>query len=156
MEVKKKNSGSPYTTSSSLSLSPFVSCLGRGWRDLRAMEGEESEGEEADGSCPGAELSELLLLLSTLTLHSVSLDSANLGSASSFISFFSSSLHSSLFPVGEEGAEGMWGCSLVLRLASLKLARGGRRRTPLRVEPSMPFWSCYRNKFFLINMWLHF
>lgn len=48
----------------------------------------------------------------------------------------------SLSRVGEEGAdEGGW-CFLAFLLASLKLARGGRSRTPLRVEPSIAFCNC--------------
>lgn len=48
----------------------------------------------------------------------------------------------SLSLVGEEGVdEGGW-CFLAFRLASLKLARGGRSRTPLRVEPSIAFCNC--------------
>lgn len=48
----------------------------------------------------------------------------------------------SLSRVGEEGVDDGGWCFLAFLLASLKLARGGRRRTPLRVEPSMAFWSC--------------
>lgn len=48
----------------------------------------------------------------------------------------------SLSRVGEEGAdEGGW-CFLAFLLAFLKLARGGRSRTPLRVEPSIAFCNC--------------
>lgn len=43
---------------------------------------------------------------------------------------------------GEEGADDGGWCFLDFLLASLKLARGGRRRTPLRVEPSMAFCNC--------------
>lgn len=50
--------------------------------------------------------------------------------------------HKSLSRVGEEGVdEGGW-CFLVFLLASLKLARGGRSLTPLRVEPSIAFCNC--------------
>lgn len=44
---------------------------------------------------------------------------------------------------GEEGAEGEEGGGLGadLRSPPRKLASGGRRRTPERVEPSMAFWS---------------
>ncbi|MEQ2194704.1 hypothetical protein XENOCAPTIV_001820, partial [Xenoophorus captivus] len=50
--------------------------------------------------------------------------------------------HRSLSRVGEEAVEeGGW-CFLVFLLASLKLARGGRSLTPLRVEPSMAFCNC--------------
>lgn len=49
---------------------------------------------------------------------------------------------SSLSRVGEDGVDGGGWCFLVFRLASLKLARGGRSLTPLRVEPSMAFCSC--------------
>ena len=48
--------------------------------------------------------------------------------------------------VGEEGEEGPEevevGGFADLRLDSRKLARGGRSLTPLRVDPSMAFWSC--------------
>lgn len=46
--------------------------------------------------------------------------------------------------VGEEGAAGEEGGGLETELwllMSRKLARGGRSRTPERVEPSMAFWS---------------
>ncbi len=51
--------------------------------------------------------------------------------------------------VGEEGAEGEEGGGLETELwllMSRKLASGGRRRTPERVEPSMAFWSWRRRK----------
>lgn len=45
--------------------------------------------------------------------------------------------------VGEAGAEFVWGLD-DFRLMLLKLARGGRSRTPLCVEASMAFWSWER------------
>lgn len=54
--------------------------------------------------------------------------------------------HKSLSRVGEDGVdEGGW-CFLAFLLASLKLARGGRSLTPLRVEPSIAFCSCWRGE----------
>lgn len=50
--------------------------------------------------------------------------------------------HRSLSRVGEEAVDEEGWCFLAFRLASLKLARGGRSLTPLRVEPSMAFCSC--------------
>lgn len=51
--------------------------------------------------------------------------------------------HRSLSRVGEEGVdEGGW-CFLAFLLASLKLAKGGRNLTPLRVEPSMAFCNSF-------------
>lgn len=46
--VEEKNDSQ--TSSSSLSLSPLVSCSGRGWRDERGMEGDD--GEEGEVGCP--------------------------------------------------------------------------------------------------------
>lgn len=43
--------------------------------------------------------------------------------------------------LGEDGGEEAWGRFEALRMVSRKLAKGGRKRTPLRVEPSMAFWS---------------
>lgn len=55
--------------------------------------------------------------------------------------------HKSLSRVGEEGVDegGGW-CFLAFLLASLKLARGGRSLTPLRVEPSIAFCNCWRRE----------
>lgn len=54
--------------------------------------------------------------------------------------------HRSLSRVGEEGVdEGGW-CFFAFLLASLKLARGGRSLTPLRVEPSIAFCNCWKRE----------
>ena len=51
--------------------------------------------------------------------------------------------HRSLSRVGEEAVDEEGWCFFAFRLASLKLARGGRSLTPLRVEPSIAFCNCY-------------
>lgn len=84
---------------------------------------------------------ELLLPSPMAILHSVPVVWTQLLTDSSLVSRITPSLHNSLSRVGEDGLEGEWEGLLALRLASLKLARGGRSRTPLRVEPSIAFWS---------------
>lgn len=54
--------------------------------------------------------------------------------------------HMSLSRVGEEGVDEEDWCFLVFLLASLKLARGGRSLTPLRVEPSIAFCNCWKRE----------
>ncbi|TNN51918.1 hypothetical protein EYF80_037889 [Liparis tanakae] len=81
--------------------------------------------EEGDASHPAASLENDALPLESFLASSPSL--------------LLPSPHRSLSRVGEEGVdEGGW-CFLVFLLASLKLARGGRSLTPLRVEPSIAF-----------------
>lgn len=117
--------------------------------------GDEIEGDAGAWGAPSAPLvvAELPLVLPTLLGEegTVSHPAAPLeddafpweSSLDSFLtnspSFLLPSPHRSLSRVGEEGAdEGGW-CFLVFLLASLKLARGGRSLTPLRVEPSIAF-----------------
>lgn len=122
---------------------------------------EEVEGDAASWAGPSAPLAEvelLLLLLSVVlreegaTSHpgaplegfprESSLDSLLTSSPSLLLP----SPHSSLSRVGEEVVdEGGW-CFLAFLLVSLKLARGGRSLTPLRVEPSMAFCNCYKSE----------
>lgn len=89
-------------------------------------------GEERAASPPGAPFEDDAFPLES------SLDSIRTSSPSTLLP----SPHRSLSRVGEEGVdEGGW-CFLVFRLVPLKLARGGRSLTPLRVEPSIAFCSC--------------
>lgn len=89
-------------------------------------------GEEESVSHPGAPREDDAFPLES------SLDSFSSSSPSLLLP----SPHRSLSLVGEEGVdEGGW-CFLVFLLASLKLARGGRSLTPLRVEPSIAFCNC--------------
>lgn len=131
-------------------------------------EEEEVEGDAASWDTPSTPLAlvELLLLLPTLlggegtvSDPGVPLRDGDFPQELSLDSLLSNSLslrlpspHRSLSRVGEEAAEdeGGW-CFLVFLLASLKLARGGRSRTPLRVEPSMAFCSCKKRK---IRVWI--
>lgn len=119
-------------------------------------EGDEGEeGEEVEGSCetpssplvlpgeeegapspPGTPLKEDAFPLKS------SLDSLLTSSPSSLR--LPSPPHRSLSRVGEEGVDGGSWCFLDFLLVSLKLARGGRSLTPLRVEPSIAFCSCWR------------
>lgn len=120
--------------------------------------GEEVEGDAA--SCEAAsasfEVAELLLVLPALLGEKESVshpeaprEDEAFPRESSLDSFLTSSPslllpspQRSLSRVGEEGVdEGGW-CFLVFLLASLKLARGGRSLTPLRVEPSIAFCNC--------------
>lgn len=98
------------------------------WLVLLALLGEE--GAESDSGAPLEEEEEEVAF---------PLDSSFTTSPSLLLP----SPHSSLSRVGEEGVEGGCWCFLALRLASLKLASGGRSLTPLRVEPSMAFCSCW-------------
>lgn len=125
-----------YKGSSSLSLSASTSPSGTEWREERGTVEEEGEG-----SCSWEVLMVLLLLLPVAISHSLSAVWIQLSADSSLVSLFTPSPHSSLSRVGEDVTEGEWESFLALRLASLKLARGGRSRTPLRVEPSIAFWS---------------
>lgn len=89
-------------------------------------------GDEGSVSQPGASLED-----DAFSWES-SLDSFLTGSPSILLP----SPHRSLSRVGEDGVdEGGW-CFLAFLLASLKLARGGRSLTPLRVEPSIAFCNC--------------
>lgn len=124
--------------------------------------GEEVEGDTTSCEAPSAGFvgAELLLVLPVLLgeKESVPHPGAPLeveafpreSSLGSFLACSPSLLlpspHRSLSRVGEEGVdEGGW-CFLVFLLASLKLARGGRSRTPLRVEPSIAFCNCWRKQ----------
>lgn len=128
-----------------------------------AMEpgGEPEVGEEVEGhavSCvapsapsPVVELPPVLFMLlgeegvvsqPGAPLEDEAFSRASSWDSTSSPSFLPPSPHRSLSRVGEEGVdEGGW-CFLVFLLASLKLARGGRSLTPLRVEPSIAFCSC--------------
>lgn len=119
--------------------------------------GEEVEGEAASSEAPPAPSGSLLAVATLLgEPGSVSHPGAPredeaFPRESSLDSILTSSPslrlpspQRSLSLVGEEGVdEGGW-CFLAFRLASLKLARGGRSRTPLRVEPSIAFCNCKR------------
>lgn len=132
--------------------------------DTREAGGETEVGEEVEGddavSCVAASapplVAELPLVLPVLlgeegavSHPGAALEDDDFPRASSWDSFLTSSPslllpspHRSLSRVGEEGVdEGGW-CFLVFLLASLKLAKGGRSLTPLRVEPSIAFCSC--------------
>lgn len=154
-----------YMGSSDSSLSPS-SCREDSVRtglvgDTGEAGGEGEVGEEVEGdagsceapSAPGA-VAELPRTLPGEEEEAVSHPGAPLEDdafswESSLDSFLTSSPslllpspHRSLSRVGEEGVDvGGW-CFLAFLLASLKLARGGRSLTPLRVEPSMAFCSC--------------
>lgn len=127
--------------------------------DTREAGGETEVGEEVEGhvvSCVAASapplVAELPLVLPVLlgeegavSHPGAALEDDNFPRASSWDSpsILLPSPHRSLSRVGEEGVdEGCW-CFLVFLLASLKLARGGRSLTPLRVEPSIAFCSCW-------------
>lgn len=124
--------------------------------------GEEVEGDTNSCEAPSAAFvgAELLLVLSVLLgeKESVSHPGASRedeafpreSSLDSFLTCSPSILlpspQRSVSRVGEEGVdEGGW-CFLVFLLASLKLARGGRSLTPLRVEPSIAFCNCWRKE----------
>lgn len=157
---------SSYTCSSDSSLS-LSSCREDSVRTWLVCDTGETGGEgeevdvEGDGSpwdTPSAplELVELPLVLPALLGDegTVSDPAAPLRDTvfpweSSLDSLLSSSLslllpspHMSLSRVGEEAVEEEGWCFFVFLLASLKLARGGRSLTPLRVEPSMAFCNC--------------
>lgn len=120
---------------------------------------EEVEGDAASWAGPSAPLVEVELLLLSMVLgeeeatshpgaplegfpRESSLDSLLTSSPSLLLP----SPHRSLSCVGEEVVdEGGW-CFLAFLLVSLKLARGGRSLTPLRVEPSMAFCNCYKSE----------
>lgn len=133
--IRGKLKTTDYNGSSSLSLSPFAFPSGAEWREERGMV------DEGDGSSSWDVSVELRLPLPMVILHSVPDVWTQLPTDSSLVSCITPSLHNSLSRVGEDGMEGEWEGFLVLRLACLKLARGGRSRTPLRVEPSIAFWS---------------
>lgn len=120
--------------------------------------GEEVEGDAASSEAPSAPfvVGEPLLVLPMLLGEEESVSHPGapreddaFSWESSLDSFLTSSPsillpspHRSLSRVGEEGVdEGGW-CFLAFLLASLKLARGGRSLTPLRVEPSIAFCNC--------------
>lgn len=124
-------------------------------------EGEAGEDVEGDtGSCGGQSsplvLAEPLLLPMLLgeegASHPVAPREEDTISCGSSLDSFLTSSPSLLLPspqrslshVGEEGVEGGGWCFLAFLLASLKLARGGRSLTPLRVEPSIAFCNCKR------------
>lgn len=126
--------------------------------DTEKAGGEAEVGEEVEGyadSCVTPSLPpavEQLVLLGedgAESLPGAPLEDGAFPRESSLDSFLTTSPslllpspHRSLSRVGEEGVEeGGW-CFFVFLLASLKLARGGRSLTPLRVEPSIAFWSC--------------
>lgn len=129
--------------------------------DTEEAGGEGEVGEEVEGvsgSCGTLSaplVAGMPLLLPTLlgeegaSLSGPPLEDDTFPCESSLDSFLTSSPsslipspQSSLSRAGEEGADGGGWCFLAFLLASLKLARGGRSLTPLRVEPSMAFCSC--------------
>lgn len=117
--------------------------------------GEEVEGDAGSCESPSAPLvwTELLGEEGAVSHTGAPLEDDAFPLESSLDSFLPSSPslllpspHRSLSRVGEEGVdEGGW-CFLVFLLASLKLARGGRSLTPLRVEPSIAFCNCSRER----------
>lgn len=127
--------------SSSLSFSSLLSSTE--WRDERGMVEKEKEGE---GRGSGGRLPLPRLLSPEAASHPVPVAVETfLPPDSSLASLFpAASAHiwrSRVGDEGDDGAEDVCEGFLALRLASRKLARGGRRRTPLRVEPSMAFCS---------------
>lgn len=147
------------SSDSSLSRSSCKEDSERTWLvgDTREAGGEAEVGEEVEGDAgswvaplvPSLVLPKLQGDEGALSHPGAPLEEDAFTRASSLDSFLTSSPslvllspHRSLSRVGEEGVdEGGW-CFLAFLLASLKLARGGRSLTPLRVEPSIAFCSC--------------